>query len=115
MRDYIVLQNDNGDEFLPITTGDGVFVDDGKKRLTNKLKEMSQVITQLQDKITQLESGKTEIIINSTDFISIDGTYQKEVAHNLNSEKIYLTAIKQDTKEGYFIGWKIIDKKIFLS
>lgn len=110
MRNYVILQDSNGNEFLPVTSDNSVFVDNGSKKLINKLQEMNQTINQLENKIVQLESSKTEVVINSAEFVLVDGMYHKEITHNLNSEKIYLTAIKSDTKEGYFIGWKIIDK-----
>lgn len=118
MKNYVILQTGENQDLFPVTTSDGVFVDDGTKKLTKKLQELSQAITEVKEEINngngssdnEMTIGSEEIIISSSDFTYIDGIYQKEITHSLNSENLHITAKKAETKEGYLVGWKIIDE-----
>ena len=41
-RKYVMLEDKNGEEVLPVTDGNGVFVDDGTKKLDKKLTEINE-------------------------------------------------------------------------
>ena len=111
MKNYVVLQTGENQDLFPVTTSDGVFVDNGTKKLTNKLEEINQTITNIQEEISNTEAmGSEEITIIASDFDFVDGMYQKEIKHTLNSENLHITAKKIETKEGYLVGWRIIDK-----
>lgn len=112
MRNYVILQ-DGINELLPVSTSDAIFVENGTKKLTNKLNEINQSITSIEEKISMRE-GNLEATINSTDLTLVDETYQVIVVHNLNSENLHISAKKLDTKEGYLIGWRILDKNRIL-
>lgn len=56
-REYRILE-DNGNEFLPITDGNGVFVEGGTKKLENKLIEIDSKTTELSE---QLDTITTRI------------------------------------------------------
>lgn len=70
-RKYVMLEDKNGEEVLPVTDGNGVFVDDGTKKLDKKLTEINEqlehkakqidleVVKNRIDSITSLESGST--------------------------------------------------------
>ena len=113
MKNYVILQTGENQDLFPVTTSDGVFVDNGTKKLTNKLEEINQSITNMQEEIS-MRKGNLEITVNATDLTLVDETYQIEITHNLNSENLHISAKKLDTKEGYLIGWKIVDKNKIL-
>lgn len=113
MKNYVVLQTGENQDLFPVTTSEGVFVDNGTKKLTNKLEEINQSITNIQDEVSMRE-GNLEVTIKATDLTLVDETYQTEIMHNLNSENLHISAKKLDTKEGYLIGWKIVDKNKIL-
>ena len=113
MKNYVVLQTGENQDLFPVTTSEGVFVDNGTKKLTNKLEEINQSITNIEEKISMRE-GNLEAIIEATDLTLVNETYQVIIAHNLNSENLHISAKKLDTKEGCLIGWKILDKNRIL-
>lgn len=113
MKNYVILQTGENQDLFPVTTSDGVFVDNGAKKLTNKLEEINQTIANIQDEINMRE-GNLEVTVKATDLTLVNETYQIEIAHNLNSENLHITAKKLDTKEGYLVGWKILDKNRIL-
>ena len=113
MKNYVVLQTGENQDLFPVTTSEGVFVDNGTKKLTNKLEEINQSITNIEEKISMRE-GNLEATIKATDLTLVDETYQVIVVHNLNSENLHISAKKLDTKEGYLVGWKILDKNRIL-
>lgn len=61
-RNYIILEDKDGKEVLPVTDGNGVFVEGGTKKLENKLTEIDSKTTelneQLEQKTQQLENSK---------------------------------------------------------
>ena len=40
-REYVILEDKNGKEVLPVTDGNGVFVEGGTKKLDKKLTEIN--------------------------------------------------------------------------
>ena len=44
MKNYVVLQTGENQDLFPVTTSEGVFVENGTKKLTNKLEEFNQSI-----------------------------------------------------------------------
>ena len=41
-REYVMLEDKNGKEVLPVTDGNGVFVEGGTKKLDKKLTEINE-------------------------------------------------------------------------
>ena len=50
-REYVILEDKNGKEVLPVTDGNGVFVEGGTKKLDKKLTEINEQL----DKINKLK------------------------------------------------------------
>lgn len=50
-RKYVMLEDKNGEEVLPVTDGNGVFVDDGTKKLDKKLTEINEQLDTIDKKI----------------------------------------------------------------
>lgn len=57
-RNYIILEDKDGKEVLPVTDGNGVFVEGGTKKLENKLTEIDSKTTELNE---QLDKKANEI------------------------------------------------------
>ena len=58
-RNYIILEDKDGKEVLPVTDGNGVFVEGGTKKLENKLTEIDSKTTELNE---QLEHIKNKVV-----------------------------------------------------
>ena len=50
-RNYIILEDKDGKEVLPVTDGNGVFVEGGTKKLENKLTEIDSKTTELNEQL----------------------------------------------------------------
>ena len=50
-RNYIMLEDKDGKEVLPVTDGNGVFVEGGTKKLENKLTEIDSKTTELNEQL----------------------------------------------------------------
>lgn len=111
-RNYALLSDKNGIELLPITTSDGVFCENGTKKLTNKLDELNQSIEDIKAESQKVDN--VEFIIKSADWILNETVYEKQITHNLGSENLHVTARNSSTKEAITIGYKIIDKNSIL-
>lgn len=59
-RNYIILEDKDGKEVLPVTDGNGVFVEGGTKKLENKLTEIDSKTTELSEQLEQ----KMILIVN---------------------------------------------------
>ena len=64
-RNYIILEDKDGKEVLPVTDGNGVFVEGGTKKLENKLTEIDSKTTELNEQLDNIEN-KQEVFV--TDF-----------------------------------------------
>ena len=58
-RNYIILEDKDGKEVLPVTDGNGVFVEGGTKKLESKLTEIDSKTTELNE---QLDTNASNII-----------------------------------------------------
>ena len=50
-RNYIILEDKDGKEVLPVTDGNGVFVEGGTKKLESKLTEIDSKTTELSEQL----------------------------------------------------------------
>lgn len=57
-RNYIILEDKDGKEVLPVTDGNGVFVEGGTKKLENKLTEIDSKTTELSEQLDTIETKK---------------------------------------------------------
>lgn len=57
-REYVILEDKNGKEVLPVTDGNGVFVEGGTKKLDKKLTEINE----------QLDNITKKLVVSVTDF-----------------------------------------------
>lgn len=72
---------------------------------------LEQSIADAQEDIATIEAtGNKEILIQSSEWTLHNDVYEKEIAHDLNSENLHVTAKNSDTKESVTIGYKILDK-----
>ena len=56
-RDYVMLEDKNGKEVLPVTDGNGVFVEGGTKKLENKLTEIDSKTTVLNEQLDKMTNN----------------------------------------------------------
>lgn len=56
-RNYIILEDKDGKEVLPVTDGNGVFVEGGTKKLENKLTEIDSKTTELNEQLEHTTNG----------------------------------------------------------
>lgn len=63
-RDYVMLEDKNGKEVLPVTDGNGVFVEGGTKKLENKLTEIDSKTTVLNEQLDTSTNKLNKITIN---------------------------------------------------
>ena len=68
-REYVILEDKNGKEVLPVTDGNGVFVEGGTKKLDEKLTEINEqleqkmiLIVNLQNRVTALENQQSATV-----------------------------------------------------
>ena len=61
-RNYIILEDKDGKEVLPVTDGNGVFVEGGTKKLESKLTEIDSKTTELNEQLDK-KATKTEVDI----------------------------------------------------
>lgn len=61
-RNYIILEDKDGKEVLPVTDGNGVFVEGGTKKLENKLIEIDSKTTELNEQLDTIALSKTNWI-----------------------------------------------------
>ena len=54
-REYVILEDKNGKEVLPVTDGNGVFVEGGTKKLDKKLTEINEQLDTIANKGTTVE------------------------------------------------------------
>ena len=54
-REYVMLEDKNGKEVLPVTDGNGVFVEGGTKKLDKKLTEINEQLDNIANKGTTVE------------------------------------------------------------
>lgn len=54
-REYVMLEDKNGKEVLPVTDGNGVFVEGGTKKLDKKLTEINEQLEHIANKGTTVE------------------------------------------------------------
>ena len=54
-RKYVMLEDKNGEEVLPVTDGNGVFVEGGTKKLDKKLTEINEQLDTIANKGTTVE------------------------------------------------------------
>ena len=66
-RNYIILEDKDGKEVLPVTDGNGVFVEGGTKKLENKLTEIDSKTTELNE---QLDTMNTDSINDEPYFVT---------------------------------------------
>lgn len=86
-RNYIILEDKDGKEVLPVTDGNGVFVEGGTKKLENKLTEIDSKTTELNE---QLDNINNKVIENDEDILNVDrfmysnwGTiFDNKISHN---------------------------------
>ena len=57
-RDYVMLEDKNGKEVLPVTDGNGVFVEGGTKKLESKLTEIDSKTTELNEQLEHIENNQ---------------------------------------------------------
>lgn len=73
--------------------------------------QLEQSIADAQEDIATIKAtGNKEILIQSSEWTLRSDVYEKEIAHDLNSENLHVTAKNSDTKEAVTIGYKILDK-----
>lgn len=71
-RNYIILEDKDGKEVLPVTDGNGVFVEGGTKKLENKLTEIDSKTTELNEQLdnipnqTYITEKAKQIDLNTT-------------------------------------------------
>lgn len=88
-------------------------IDDAISQATQ---DKNEIVEEIQENIQEaLDSvinvaGNKEAIIKSSQWALNGDVYEKEIAHDLNSENLHLTAKNSDTKEACTIGYKILDK-----
>ena len=58
-REYVILEDKNGKEVLPVTDGNGVFVEGGTKKLDKKL-------TEINEQLDNIVTFKKEQLNNNT-------------------------------------------------
>lgn len=63
-RNYIILEDKDGKEVLPVTDGNGVFVEGGTKKLENKLTEIDSKTTELNEQLDKKANKKEMEYIN---------------------------------------------------
>nr|DAE30055.1 MAG TPA: hypothetical protein [virus sp. ctE0n6] len=68
-RNYIILEDKDGKEVLPVTDGNGVFVEGGTKKLESKLTEIDSKTTELNE---QLDTMANDLILTNNDRINYD-------------------------------------------
>lgn len=68
-RDYVMLEDKNGKEVLPVTDGNGVFVEGGTKKLESKLTEIDSKTTELNEQLDTIASNMLSKA--NTDYIDI--------------------------------------------
>ena len=69
-REYVILEDKNGKEVLPVTDGNGVFVEGGTKKLDKKLTEINEQL----DTKANYEYVNNQISIAQLEGASIDTT-----------------------------------------
>lgn len=57
-RNYIILEDKDGKEVLPVTDGNGVFVEGGTKKLESKLTEIDSKTTELSEQLDTIDIQK---------------------------------------------------------
>lgn len=87
-RNYIILEDKNGKEVLPVTDGNGVFVEGGTKKLENKLIEIDSKTTELNEQLDTNANNLEYVKISNfgTDFNAFKNAinYCKTNNKNLN-------------------------------
>ena len=63
-RNYIILEDKDGKEVLPVTDGNGVFVEGGTKKLESKLTEIDSKTTELSEQFESINTKLDEHIDN---------------------------------------------------
>ena len=61
-REYVMLEDKNGKEVLPVTDGNGVFVEGGTKKLDKKLTVQATRFTKAAQEKIEAAGGKAEVI-----------------------------------------------------
>jgi lysophospholipase L1-like esterase len=61
-RNYIILEDKDGKEVLPVTDGNGVFVEGGTKKLENKLTEIDSKTTELNEQL-DTKAKQSDLIV----------------------------------------------------
>ena len=69
-RNYIILEDKDGKEVLPVTDGNGVFVEGGTKKLESKLTEIDSKTTELNEQL-ETKANKKEVEELSEQFRNI--------------------------------------------
>lgn len=67
-RNYIILEDKDGKEVLPVTDGNGVFVEGGTKKLENKLTEIDSKTTELNEQLDNIATLKLVSDIDGTSY-----------------------------------------------
>lgn len=80
-RNYIILEDKDGKEVLPVTDGNGVFVEGGTKKLENKLTEIDSKTTELNEQLDNVVQKQFNFIVVSdihcnTDVGDMSGKYR---------------------------------------
>ena len=62
-RNYVMLEDKDGKEVLPVTDGNGVFVEGGTKKLENKLTEIDSKTTELNEQLDNIANKGTTVSV----------------------------------------------------
>lgn len=65
-RNYIILEDKDGKEVLPVTDGNGVFVEGGTKKLESKLTEIDSKTAELNEQLETLKLNNVNIIVTDS-------------------------------------------------
>lgn len=80
-REYVMLEDKNGKEVLPVTDGNGVFVEGGTKKLDKKLTEINEQLDTIENEVEvnfeKLENNKSDIKTELLDTAISDARFFK--------------------------------------
>lgn len=107
-RDYVMLEDKNGKEVLPVTDGNGVFVEGGTKKLESKLTEIDSKTTELNEQL----DNKAKQLEKKIDEVAQSGT-TIEIVQNKVSEMAQDGSITFNTVTPHMTTFATVSKNLF--
>ena len=102
-REYVILEDKNGKEVLPVTDGNGVFVEGGTKKLDKKLTEINAQLDNITSDISIVDNKvgiNTSNIVTNTNNINKITTQMNNMTNGIKGVYETLDLLKEAYPNG---------------